>query len=495
MPVFLEKPFVDFIHFQIATGNPEEIKNGLQRICHAYRSGYRIKDEPDRTGLERLINGVLRTHSDEPKVRRWSLNAIALLGRKETCLESVEDILQKYEHDPETMASAIAAVFKFIPSAQERLIKKMGIDPDLVVLSALQQTPVQEIDLSNTRINIERASPEILKLGLILVGVGKAPQHIFHPRHENGEIVRVLGGHHDEIVSQYSVWAISENSALGLNNLGISIKNIENQKQNVRAWMHRLIAMNADATNPYIEYILLGIDDDQIKVREGLAAGLQNTFFDGLDPCVLDWYVAEPSESVRSNVLDHIVKQSTNCSNYEGFALEFYEKEGAGSPRRMRMEAMAAGTGTYGKLIKLKIEGQSELFENIEYHQYFYGDIDMSNRSVKVGGNVSGIVATGDETKNTINRSLSGDEIVTILREFQSARQIIDEVDVDDRLKSKARNAIDDAEKDPSPGKLERALGVIKKVAEAAKSVTKSVKSLLGIIKAVTEIVYKINST
>ncbi len=489
MPALLEKPFVDFIRFQLLTGNSDEIKNGLQRICRAYRSGYRIKDELDRMGLERLINGVLQTHSNDPKVRRWALNAIALFGRKETSLESVEDILHKFKQDPQTMASAIAAVFKFDPFAQKRLIEKEGLDPDLVVLSALQQRPLQEIDLSNTRINIERANPEILKLGLILVGVGKAPEHIFHPRHANGEIVRVLGGHHDEIVSQYSIWAITENSTLGLSNLGIPIENIESQKQNVRAWMHRLIAMNADVTNPCIDYIRLGIDDDQIEVREGLAAGLQDTFFDGLVPYVLDWYLLEPSEPVRSNILDHIVKQSTNCPNYEGFALEFYEKERAGSRGRLRMEAIAAGTRTYGKLMKLKIVGQPELFGTMEIHQHFYGDIDVSDRSVKVGGNVSGIIATGDETENTINRSLSGDEVVAILRELQSARQIIDDVDVDDRLKSKARDAIDDAEEAPSPGKLERALGVIKTVVEAAKSVTKPVKSLLGIIKTVTDIV------
>ena len=60
----------------------------------------------------------------------------------------------------------------------------------------------------------------------------------------------LLGKHHDPVVSQYSIWAITENSALGVADLGIDLKNIEQLPANVRAWVFQLLASRAGSFHP-----------------------------------------------------------------------------------------------------------------------------------------------------------------------------------------------------------------------------------------------------
>ena len=130
----------------------------------------------------------------------------------------------------------------------------------------------QNLDTSSFPVNIETASPDQLKLALVVVGLDRAPAHLFHPRHDNPAIVEVLGRHDDHIVSQYSVRAITENANLGFGDLGIDIKLIERQPANVRSWVYQLIGMSPDEAVENWEYLVHGI--------------------------VLDWFPAEPDNEV-----------------------------------------------------------------------------------------------------------------------------------------------------------------------------------------------------
>ena len=83
-----------------------------------------------------------------------------------------------------------------------------------------------------------------------MVGLDRAPPHLFHLKHDNAAIVKVLGGHHDSVVTQYSIWAITENPGLGLANLGVPLHTIEQQPGNVRAWMFQLVGMSLRHIRP-----------------------------------------------------------------------------------------------------------------------------------------------------------------------------------------------------------------------------------------------------
>ena len=165
-------------------------------------------------------------------------------------------------------------------------------------LAALQHVDHQNLDTSSFPVNIETASPDQLKLALVVVGLDRAPAHLFHPRHDNPAIVEVFGRHDDHIVSQYSVWAITENANLGFGDLGIDIKLIERQPANVRSWVYQLIGMSPDDAVENWEYLVHGMGDVDSEARLGAAVGIKDTFIDGLEPLVLDWFPAEPDNEV-----------------------------------------------------------------------------------------------------------------------------------------------------------------------------------------------------
>ncbi|MGE0152951.1 MAG: hypothetical protein AB7R90_10055, partial [Reyranellaceae bacterium] len=167
---------------------------------------------------------------------------------------------------------------------------------------------------------------------------------------------------HDTIVSQYSVWAVVENSNLNIKNLGVKYKDIESKPTNVRAWMLRLLGSNPENLSAHMEYFRLGMEDPMLDARIGLAKGLKNTYLDGIDSLTLHWFDTEVESEVRSSLLDHFASQGERSSNYERLVLQIYEEEAPESPTRLRIEANAARTSLYPKLSQIKYNGTLRLF-------------------------------------------------------------------------------------------------------------------------------------
>lgn len=344
----LDTIVVDYLKSQIETGDPARTKKALQEICKHYRDGYRVNPS-QLAGFEQSVVGLLYTQGNDEKVRRWALNTLARLGREPQCMEAILHTLRQYEHEPQTSASAIAAIFRMSCKAK-RILQKLSFDEQMITLAALQHIDANKLDLSAFPIDVETASPDLLKLALVVVGLDRAPQNMMHPRHGNSELVKALGDHHDNLVAQYTIWAITENPSLNLGDLGIDIKLVEEQPANVRAWIFRLIAMSAEDAERNFEYVELGSRDPTAEARAGLAFGLKETYFDGLEALVIDWFIGEPDPEVRQHLMDHMIRQSKDCPSYETLALEIYEKEPTGSALRKRMEATAAGTELYAKM-------------------------------------------------------------------------------------------------------------------------------------------------
>ena len=240
-PRFLGRSFTGYLIGQLGSHDSNQIKRALQEICKLYRFGCRFL--PDQVyGMEQHAIGLLFS-SDDAKVQRWSLNALAQFGAAGHCRRAILHALNSYHRDPEVLAAAIAALFRVSRRASEEL-RQLGLDEQMVTLAALQHVPADQLDLSSLPVNVENTDSELIKLGLLVVGLDKAPPHMFDPDYDNREIVRVLGLHDDPLVSQYSIWAITENSGLGVNDLGIDLKNTEQQPANVRAWIYQLLAMD-----------------------------------------------------------------------------------------------------------------------------------------------------------------------------------------------------------------------------------------------------------
>jgi len=72
---YLDPTEAAYLELLIGDRDPESKKIGLQRLCKLYRQGLRHL-QPERIAIH--LMGLL--HDEAPKVTRWALNALAVLG-------------------------------------------------------------------------------------------------------------------------------------------------------------------------------------------------------------------------------------------------------------------------------------------------------------------------------------------------------------------------------------------------------------------------------
>jgi len=479
--ILINKPSVDYIRTQLDTGDSAQTKRALQYLCKLYRSGHRIRPE-ELCGVEQSIVGILFTSQDE-KVRRWALNALARFGRPAISLAPVLGVLEDFSDEPQTAAAAIAAIYRMQPNGATEIISGLGMfDPQIRVLAAMQHVDAAKLDQRGLSINIEIAPPDVLKLGLIVVGLDRAPANLFHPRHSNGEIVRVLGTHHDCIISQYTVWAIAENDNLGLCDLGIPISSIETQPANVRAWIYQLIAMSPATAEANLEYIELGAGDPETEARLGLAVGLRETYYDGIEALILDWFSGETDQEVVQALLDHMIRQSSKCPTYEEAAIQSYEKEGPGSAARKRMEAHATGLPLYARFQRISYDGSNDLFRSMT----------IMNTTINGGIQAGAVSVNGDATNmGTTNIHYQPQTIEAIQTELTKAIREIHTSTADPDLKEQALEHVRAAQADPTPDKLTKAIGFLGKI-EAVTAMAAGVGTSITTLGTLAESIAKL---
>ena len=317
----------------------------LQEVARIYRSGGRFASDV-RNGLELTINGLLNSQQDQ-KVTRWCLNCIAQMGTRTGSIQTVERILRQQVGDPEVIAAAVAAVAKLYAGQLDECEALGSVQPEIKTLAALQVAPPSKLDLSGFRIAVDTADDEVLKLALITVGLNRAFENMFHPRHSNSELVRVLGQHDNRIVKQYSVWSIIENTGLSIDDLGIPFGSLDQEPPNVQSKMLQLGAEKVVDPKQRHEIIQKGSYLSTIEAREGLAKGLLSVYYDGLEGITLDWYDVEGSLRVRELLAEHFARYGSACSVYEGKALELFETD---SSLKKRLYLGSEGTALFGKL-------------------------------------------------------------------------------------------------------------------------------------------------
>ncbi len=480
----IESVVASYLRAQIGSGSVGSIKAGLQHLCELLRSGHVLR-EADRALTEQLVVGVLynQGRSDE-KVRRWALNAIARVGRIESAGEAITFTLENFSDEPQTAASAIAALFALEPDeAYSRLKRNHDFPEDLLILAALQHAQHSMLAGTNTRVNIDRATIDVLKLALVAVGLNRAPEHVFDPRYENSQIVRDLGRHNDAVVSQYSVWAIIENDTLGLRDLGVPMKDIEAQPANVRAWMHRLSASGERNRAKNLEYVRLGASDSDVVVRSGLALGLNQVFYDELAPLVLDWHGSETDEDCRLRLLDHIVRQADRSPSYKARALEVYRDDATSERLRGRLRAHAAGHDLFGDFARFDSSGGPALFDLSQTT----GVINVKN-VMNIQGNVTGssISQGGDATTSVAQSVLSAEGIKEVRTILASAQRDVHAAELDSNLKQEILAAIEKAAAAPAPETVSGLLGILRKVGGIIGPTAKAAGIIASIISAVS---------
>jgi len=347
-----------FIRYELENGDDRRKKVALQEIARIYRSGGRFSPQA-RNGLELTINGLLSAPQDE-KVTRWCLNCIAQMGTRDGSMLSVERALQQQVANPEIIAAAVAAAAKLYAGRLEDCTALGSVQPEIRTLAALQVTSPAKLDLSGFEIHVDTADDEVLKLALITVGLNRAFENMFHPRHSNGELVRALGQHDNIIVKQYAVWSIIENAELSIKNLGISLSSIENEPPNVQSKLLQLAAEQVTDLKERHDIIHKGSFLPTIDAREGLARGLLGVFYEGLPDITLDWFDVEGNNRVKKLLAEHFARFGAECSAYEMRAIELLERDPS---LKRHLYLGAEGTALFGKLKANDLrEGTMDLF-------------------------------------------------------------------------------------------------------------------------------------
>lgn len=315
-----------FLKFELDSLDVRRQKTALQSICRRYRSGQFLAPET-RYDFE-VQAGYLAVNARDPKVIRWALNTIARLGTQQGSANSVTVALDRHAEDPEITGAAIAALAKLYRGAIPTLSSTGHVTPEMRTLAAMQTVTAAQLGSVSLRIDIDRADPELLKLALIVIGLNRDIQHLLHPKHENGQFVRALGQHDDAIVRQYSVWAVTENRALGLEHLGIPFERTEAEPDNVQA---KLLELGASTITDLIErqeLILAGSSYPSVLAREGLAKGLLQSYYDGLGDITLDWVRTEAEQRVRVLLAEHFGRYADRLPSYEDIAAELASEGG-----------------------------------------------------------------------------------------------------------------------------------------------------------------------
>lgn len=319
----------------------------------------------------------------DSKVTRWCLNALAQLGTLAGSDRYIQIALTIHERSPEIVAAAVAALARIHNGNFESVQVLKSVDPQIRTLATMQIVDPKMIDLSGFRIDLEKADADVLKLALITVGLNRDIENLFHPKHSNGEFVKELGQHDDAIVRQYSVWAVIENKKLGIQNLGISFSNLDKQPSNVQAKMLQLAAEQGTDAKLRQNIIRHGSLNKSTEARQGLAKGLVNNYYEGLEDITVNWFDTEQVGDIKKLIAEHFARFSKDSIIYEKKALDVFEIDRSS---RGSIYLGAEGTPLYGKLKALDERGGTkDLFSDVDpIAELFGGSVNLQQKKPRV---------------------------------------------------------------------------------------------------------------
>ncbi|MFN8684258.1 hypothetical protein ACDP63_24615 [Paracoccus sp. P2] len=448
-----------YLKAAIESGKNERAKRALQALCKMYWNGARLQAK-DRNGLENTVLGALTRGNSSEKVRRWSLTSLAQFGKANVSWEAVLASLKKHQTEPQVVSAAIAAAFKLKPQdAHTELLAMDFVSAEILALSALQSVPSDVLSSGIPVIEVDQADATTLKLALVLVGLGRAPENLFHPAYINGDLVRALGSHHEPLVCQYSIWATAENPTLSVKDLGIDPRSVESRPPNVRSYVYRLFA--AERSYSELQHLLIevGSRDSDPEARMGCAIGLRDTWYDGIEPIVCDWLLSEEEQEIQRYLLDHLVRQAPKSTSYASLTIELFENFQNDTEARQVMMIAASGGPLFRdlKLIELK-EDQGFLYSKGQSMGTTNNNITINNHGSMGQTSISGSGSAASDGKVQAQVQAGVPEII------RSIRELLVDMPKQQTIDQELAVELEQAEADPSPGRLQRLVALLERL-------------------------------
>lgn len=237
----LPKAYTDYLQVRLLSSDPSVVKSALEDLCANCRKGCFPYPSLKHT-LEITIIGLLGAMSIHPKIQMWCLNALTFVGSAKYSIPPVLIHLENSGHDTQILASGTACIYKLSKEPHKIIKNKTDVPRKIEYLAAAQIIPPNQILFAPPIISIDSDPVDIIKTAVLLEGMGKSTANLFHPKLENIDLLRALMKHHDDIVVQYSYWALVENEQYGFEDISVKIPDIFFMPSNVRVWVYRLIA-------------------------------------------------------------------------------------------------------------------------------------------------------------------------------------------------------------------------------------------------------------
>src|SRR5947207_12491919 len=157
---YLDPTEVAYLELLIGDRDPESKKIGLQRLCKLYRQGLR-HHQPERLSVH--LMGLL--HDEAPKVKRWALNALALIGSRSN-VRAIVEAIQRNRNDPDILGAGVSVLCALLPANEARKELERADLPltGATLMAAVQHSGHFQSELRITRVNIDYANPPELRL-------------------------------------------------------------------------------------------------------------------------------------------------------------------------------------------------------------------------------------------------------------------------------------------------------------------------------------------
>lgn len=461
---------VTFLRYALRIDNDfVTIKRALQRLCTHYEKKLRLFDPTD---IRQLVHSHLG--SGEVWLRRWSMKALGLIGHPDDTARLFDRLRIEQDHEAQTWC--MAAILK---NADDRGVPQICSEAKLensvpLLLAARLYAPEKWLSEHWKPITISLNDDDlVLKWAIFLAGYNKAPALLFHPRYENNVFLGELNCHSTNEISEYSIWALWERKDCGVKDLKVSAENFLNHPENARKWLYRIGLQTPD-------HLLIDpdcLDDFRRKeptpsAREGLALGVSDLIDARFDDATLNWFDAEPAESVKEILLGGMaVKSDTNADFADTVARHF---QSASADSNLRKKLLVASEGTKLNQILRKSQLEAELsrqglfeFGN-RYNLNVQGDIIVAGAKFSAGRDIKAANLVGGDV---IGSALSSVQNIaperTQDREFLTAvLDFLKSSAVPDSHRATVTAAVEDVAKDPTPEKKSGLVSALKGIAE-----------------------------
>jgi hypothetical protein len=466
---------------QILSGNEKVTQKALHWLSDRLSEGCRFADPLHvRNGLRTCLT------SQSMGVRRWALNAIAILGLGHGSDHSIIlEQLHLAENDPDLMAAVVAALYSLHPANASQLLTAKGVDlTGANLIAAAQFSTAQLQILINTKIPIDNASSEELKAGLILTGTSKAPEHLFFAAHKNKVALEQLNLHPVPSVSKYSIWALAK-LKLGFDSLKIPLSEFDSSPPEVRKWVLRLLFSDPKNLSKNLEMVQRAGRDESEEVRHEGAIELRGAYVRDLGSYVKDWYFNEPFMPAKDALIEHMAAQADKSEAYMELVTRIYETEPAMSQRRTRLEAATAGTSSYGELRRIAIKAETtSLFSDAALPK----EIRVTNINNFGDNSNFGAVSIGGDVNNQTIQAIGSVQNPAIKEVLESVLAFINGADLNPGQQAEGEQLVREAANEPNKTKMQKLIGYVKSIgtgASAAGTLVGGVDNLIEKIQSV----------